>query len=360
MKASRISMKLKAALAFSILGVVSAAYTVIWEPQKPTAGINQSYMLFADGTLGVTKSYFANDDELKMSFPNHIFKLARDVKVAKANYFVDDNDVIYAVDAHGFIYEKDRYQVDLKKATFGGNYFITRKGIFNYIRHDGMIGSYEQGDSDYNLNDVKLAGGNYFIVPSKKDKKDKLMVTTFQGYYVDQTQYFHHKLEDIKVKGNNYFITTDGTVYTTGTVLMTKFGADGKPVLGSDGKSVALLDNNGNKQYFASLKKFDAKKYPTIKVAGGNFFIDNDNNIHTIDVEGLLDLNVVDRKIKVQKADANGNVEKDYSKLVPVSVGNNYLVYADGAVFMVARDGYYYYVTTLDKSIAVTSFALDK
>jgi uncharacterized lipoprotein NlpE involved in copper resistance len=341
---SRIGLGIKTIVAASLLTLSGLSFTSPHQAVKISAGISQSYIIFDNGQVAATKSYYGNDDQLKLIEADHLFKMPEKMEETKGNYFIDDDDTIHTVDANGYIYSKEDYELDSSIKHHGGNFFITRRGQLHIVRNDGIIAYYPDGITDVNIGRSKLVGGTYFI-----SREEKLYVTTLDGNFSDKTQYFAHDYKDIKVKGHNYFITKDGTVYTNGQVPMQKY-ENNQPVVDSDGKPVYVTNDDGTIKRIPILYKYDQVRYKEISMAGGNFFFDNENNIHTISLDGQLDRGAVGRKLKVKYQN------DDRAHDTPVAVGNNYFIYTDGAMFQVASDGYYYFLKTLDRRVGKTNF----
>lgn len=341
MKRKKFKLSMRGILTAGLLTLSSLSFTSVFQVKGQTEGTNQSYVLFDNGEISTTRSYYPQDDEVKLIDADHMFILPRQVDYAGANYLIDKDGELYTVDAHGYMYHKEFYYRDSSIKHYGGNYFVTKKGQFHIIKNDGIIFNYDGlGTEDDDIRRLSVVGGNYFVT-----KSGKLYVVTDNGYYYDKTEMMDFKASDVKIKGNNYLITKDGAVYTFGTEVMKQIDGNGNMT------NKPLLDANGNKQYYAVVFKYDSIAYKSIAKVGGNFFFDTENNIHTIANNGVFDRGIVSRKLKVQLSE-----DKDRSRELPVSIGNNYFVYGDGAMYTIDREGYYYFLKVLERRVSTTTF----
>lgn len=330
---------MRSLLTTSFLCISSLAFSNVLSLNGPTEGTNQSYLLFDNGEVSTTRSYYPSDKEIKVIDADHMFLLPRNVYKTAANYILDKDGEIYTMDAHGYIYHKEFYYRDSSIRYFGGNYFVTKKGQFHIVKNDGIVFSYDGIESD-SVKKLALVGGNYFIT-----KRGNLFVVTDNGYYFNKTDLKDFKSNQVKIKGNNYLITKKGVVYTFGTEYVKEVDANGSLT------NKPLLDANGNKQYYAVVYKYSSTPFKSISKVGGNYFFDSENNIHTISNNGVLDRGIVNRKLKIHL-----NEDKDRSAELPVEFGNNYFIYNDGAMYTVDRDGYFYYLKTLERRVSRTNF----
>jgi hypothetical protein len=342
----KLKVSMRGALAVGLLTLSTISFTQLFQIKGPTEGTNQSMIFFDNGEVSTTRSYFPQDEEVKLFNVESLFFMDGDVKEARANYFISANNELYTIDAHGYVYAKEFYNLDSKIKYFGGNYFITRSGHIHIIKNDGVIINYASIDG-HDLSRLKVVGGNYFIT-----KEDKLITINYKGYYADKTSELVDSVKDIEIIGNNYFITKKGVVYTIGTEVVAQLDANGNISFDANGNVIPLLNSNGNKQYFSTVYRNETKKeLKSIIRAGGNYFFDNENNIHTISANGSLNRGADDRKLKIQLEE-----DKDRSNELPTNFGNNYFVYSDGAMYMVDRDGYYYFIKILDRRVSKTNF----
>lgn len=345
-KLAKRVISMRGALAIGLLSLSTLSFTQMFQIKSPTEGTNQSFIFFDNGEVSTTRSYFPLDKEVKIFNIENLFVMPDDIKSAKANYFITTDGELYTLDAHGYVYHKEFYELDSKIKYYGGNYFITRSGHLHIVRNDGVILNY-QSIGDYNLSKIKVVGGNYFIT-----REGKLITINYKGYYADKSDQFIDKIKDIEIIGNNYFITKEGTVYTVGTELVAQLDINGNISYDEQGQVIPLLDSSKNKQYFSTVYRIENKnlKNSVLRV-GGNYFFDSDHNIHTIAANGILDRGSSNRKLKI-----NLDADKDRSNEYPVFFGNNYFVYEDGAIYTVDRNGYYYYIKELERRISKTNF----
>lgn len=347
MKRKKFKLSVRSVLTVGLLTLSSLSFTSVFQAKGPTEGTNQSYMLFDNGEVATTRSYYPQDEEVKLINADHMFILPGNADHTAANYLFDKDGELYTIDAHGYMYHKEFYYTDSNIKHYGGNYFVTRKGQFHIVKNDGIILNYDGlGNEDDDIRKLRVVGGNYFVTRS-----GKLFVVQDNGYYVDKTEMMDFKSRDVKYTGNNYLVTKDGVVYTFGTEVMAQIDASGNIVM-ENGSPKPLLDANGNKQFYAVVYKYDKVKYENIAKLGGNFFFDTENNIHTISNNGIFDRGIVARKLKVSLSE-----DTDRSQELPVSFGTNYFVYGDGALYTIDRKGYYYFLKKLERRISETSFS---
>jgi hypothetical protein len=347
MQKPSFKVSMRGLFTLSLLALSTLSFTSVFQSKEATEGTNQSYILFDNGEVSTVRSYFPNDNDLKLIDADHIFILPGNAKETRANYLIDKDNQIYTLDAHGFMYHKEFYRTDSPIRTFGGNYFITRKGQIHIVRNDGILINYNGLPGiEADITKLSVVGGNFFIT----NKKQLIMITD-NGYFYDKTEMLKDKANDLKIIGNNYAITKDGYVYTFGTELISQIDANGKIMFDSNNRPVPLLDSNGKRQYFAVTYRYDQANYSNVVRQGGNYFFDTDYNIHTIANNGLLDRGIVNRKLKV-----NLKEDIDRSRELPVHFGNNYFVYGDGALYMVDNEGYFYFVKKLDRRVSQTNF----
>jgi hypothetical protein len=342
-----LKVSMRGALAVGLLTLSTLSFTQMFKIKGETEGTNQSFIFFDNGEVSTTRSYFPQNDEVKLFDVENLFFMDGDIKESRANYFVTKDNELYTIDAHGYVYQKEFYSLDSQIKHFGGNYFITRSGHIHIVKNDGVIINYEK-IGDHDLSRLKVTGGNYFIT-----KEDKLITINYKGYYADKTSELVDDVKEIEVVGNNYFILKSGVVYTIGTEMVAQLDANGNISYTSGGDVIPLLDSTGNKQYFSTVYRYESENLSdSIVRSGGNYYFDVENNIHTISANGTLNRGAENRKLKV-----NLEVDKDRSRELPVHFGNNYFVYADGAMYMVDRDGYYYFVKALDRRVSKTNYA---
>jgi len=346
MKRKKLKLSVRGILTVGLLTLSTLSFTSVFQIENATEGTNQSYIIFDNGEVSTTRSYYPQDEDVKLKDISHMFILPGNVDHAAANYLFDKDGELYTVDSHGYMYHKEFYYTDSSIKHYGGNYFVTKKGQFHIVKNDGFILNYDGlGTEDDDIRKLSVVGGNYFVTRS-----GKLFVIQDNGYYVDKTDMMDFEAKDVKYKGNNYLITKEGAVYTFGTEVVAQIDANGNIVM-ENGAPKPLLDSNGNKQYYAVVYKYDKISYKGIANLGGNFFFDTENNIHTIANNGVFDRGIVSRKLKI-----NLTEDQDRSHELPISFGTNYFVYGDGAMYTVDRNGYYYFLKRLDRRVSDTTF----
>ena len=343
----KLKVSMRGALALGLLTLSTLSFTQMFQIKGPTEGTNQSFIFFDNGEVSTTRSYFPLNDEVKLFNVENLFLMDNDVKEVRANYFVTSDNELYTIDAHGYVYNKEFYSLDSQIKHYGGNYFITRSGHIHIIKNDGVIINYES-IGDHDLSRLKVVGGNYLIT-----KEEKLITINYKGFYADKTMELVDSVKDIEIIGNNYFVLKSGVIYTIGTGIMAQLDANGNISYDANGNLIPLLDATGNKQYFSTVYRNETENSSeSIIRSGGNYFFDIEKNIHTISASGTLNRGTENRKLKV-----NLEIDKDRSHELPVHFGNNYFVYADGAMYVVDRDGYYYFVKVIDRRVSRTNYA---
>lgn len=341
----KLRLSMRSFLTISLLCLSGLSFTQNFKDIISEAGTNQSYMHFDNGEVSTVRSYYPEDNDLKLIKADHVFILPSDIDEARANYLFTKDGRLYTVDANGFMYLKEFYSIDSKVKHFGGNYFITQSGQIHIIKNDGIIIHYEEIEG-VDLRRLSVVGGNYFIT-----KDDRLFVIDFRGYYSEKTDLFTIKTNSIKYIGHNYFITKEGVVHSFGTEVVGQIDSDGNILRDASNNIIPLLDSNGDKQYYSVYYINEDSKINSVSKMGGNYFFDDQNYIHTIGLNGVLDRGVTGRKIKVNLVE-----DKDRSLEVPAFFGNNYFVYEDGSVYTVDRNGYFYYLTQIEERISTTNF----
>ncbi len=273
-------------------------------------GSTHGYMVLDNGQVLTSRGYFPGANLVKMFKPDGFFVLPELVESTGTNYLVANNGSLYTSDVDGYFYKKPDYLYGKSIAEVGGSFFITKDDSAHIVMTNGIVVEHEDSDEDY-FRKAKVVGGVYLITRSN----ELVVLNPINGGYAKFTGEFEEDASDVETIGHNYFIMEDGTLYTVGVT--------------KEGFSVSKIGRSG--------------LYKNLKKAGGNYFFDYKNNIHTISANGTFDGGNKDRRLKVTAAGLN----KDRSNDEPQYVGGNYFVYDDGEVWMVDAQGTYYYLKTL-------------
>lgn len=285
-------------------------------------GNTQSYIIHDTGEISTIKNYY-NPTSLHMFLvPDVFLHIKVNLKKAMGNYFVDEWESIYTVNKDGFVTKVDEVLFRAEDvAVYGHSYYIQDNNVLNIVRNDGIIVKYKDPiGEDNDITKVKVVGGSFFIT-----EENKLVIVDPSGYFIDKSSHFRYKHEDVVKHGHNWYQTRDGKLFTIGF----------KPVMeqGRDGVEVPKLDGHGNKRYYIAL--YVQKETMTIIRKGGNYFFDNQRNLHTVSSEGVLNMGEKNRKLKVIDMEKN-----QYRNLPPNGgYGLNYFIYEDGSVMQIDNAG---------------------
>ena len=285
-----------------------------------TVGLNQSYILMDNGKALTVKSYYPNDDQIKLfQVDSYFFNLNR-IEELRSNYLIDKDDNLFAVTSDGFMYKYDNYKTDSRIKDYGETFFVTRKGSVYVIKNDGSIhiNSHELFEDKIKAD---ITGANYMITNDDK----VIMVNPITGKLHMTNTVIEAK--NVKVSSNNYLTTEDRELYTFGFIK----------------------DEKGN--YKEVISKIITPLTNEITKVGGNYFFDIYNNIHTVSFTGLFDLGVKDRELKV----TNSLDNVDRSIMRANQVGSNYFIYNDGSVYIVDHNGYFGHLDTIEPRVGFTS-----
>jgi hypothetical protein len=255
-----------------------------------------------------------------------LFVMPRTVTVKGGNYFINDSEEIYSIDASGIYWKYEKYDLMGKVKVGGGNYMISSKGVLHTVNHQGTISFFEKDSKKLDLSEIKLAGGIFFYT------KDKTIVVNHKGSYNDVTK-FAPKAEDIVMVGNNYALTKDGTLHTFGEFI-------------NDKKLVEVYVYS----YKAELPVLNAG---TIKARGGNFILTNTDELVTISFAGNAT-----NKGKMKFKNYTTGEELDFTNLKVKSTGGNYLVYENKKIWTVDYMGEKYMMGDKIDDAAVTNFPI--
>lgn len=272
-------------------------------------GSAYGYLTLDNGQIYTSRSYFPGSDLVDMFKPEGFFIMPDKIDVRGSSYLVSDNE-LYTAHTDGWFFKNEQYLESKRIKKSGGSFFITSDQSVHIIRTDGSIWETTEEIAPY-ISDAKIIGGIFFIT-----RDNQIVVTNpYDGKLYRSVDVFKEKRKDIEHIGHNWFTTDTGHIYTIGFI-----------------NGVAIVK-----------KRRNPRLYKSIKIAGGNYFFDNFNNIHTVNTQGEIDLGQANRTFKV----IISNINKDRSKEEPAHMGSNYFIYNDGEVYMVDERGYFFYLKTL-------------
>lgn len=237
---------------------------------------SQSYLILNSGVALTT-------DSNGFVYDFHHFVLPNKVKGNGGNFLIEDKQLV-TIDAQGFLYKKD---TNVKKIQGSGlNYFISEGGFGGrkLFTIDDKGFSYELTPEGMKLKDVKLFGGNYFVLDGTMTivrKDGTFKVIRLEGL----------DLNSIKAYPGTYFISSVGQFFT-------------------------VTDDGTIKSFVTKFKR--------IKKAGGNYFIDDRGFINTISADGEL---------------VSPVVPADFFTANLKSFGANYMIDNNGNIFTVDSAG---------------------
>jgi len=337
---------LKFLLVITLLCISVAGLTRRFDIVVSSEGTAQSFVFYDTGEVGSVRSFFQGQSSNVLFDVEHLYLPESKIDAVRANYLRTSDGEIYTVDANGFVYHKRYYELDSSIMHFGGNFFVTRSGQIHIVRNDGAIIKYESIEG-VDLRNLKVVGGNYLVTSD-----DRIFMIDFKGFYSEKTELFEDSLDDIKILGHNYIVLSNNVLYTFGSETVASLDESGEVIIDENNEAVALLDQNGEKQYYGAMYRYENIEFESIVKVGGNFFFDKDFNIHTISLSGSYDRGIADRKLKVVSEH-----DVDRSAELPAFYGTNYFVYEDGSFYLLDNDGYYNFVEILSKRVAMTGFA---
>jgi hypothetical protein len=195
---------------------------------------------------------FLAEDEKLITIDESGFLYRKDesfkkIKAKGNNYFVSDGGNLFTIDSKGFFYKYDKdsnikkianyggtfftVNTDEKKkivdlftvntkgnyfkmvvqglnaseiSSFGGNYFMTSKGVVYTISKDGFV--YPKPEVKTGL--LKKAGGNFFI-----DSNNVLHTVSEDGFLFVPTIPANLKIETVTKLGANYLVNQEGKLF---------------------------------------------------------------------------------------------------------------------------------------------------
>jgi hypothetical protein len=337
---------LKILLVITLLCISVAGLTRRFDTVINSEGTTQSFVFYDTGEVGSVRSFFLGENPNVLFDVEHLYLPENKIEAVRANYLFTGDGEIYTVDANGFVYHKRYYELDSSVKHFGGNFFVTRSGQIHVVRNDGVLIKYDEIEG-VDLRRLKVVGGNYLIT-----NDDRIFMIDFKGYYSEKTELFEDNIDDIKILGHNYMVMSNNILYTFGSETVATLSGTGEVILDDNNQVVAQLDENGQKQYYGAMYRYEDVEIDSIVKVGGNFFFDKEFNVHTISLSGSYDRGIADRKLKVVSEH-----DEDRSAELPVFFGTNYFVYEDGAFYLLDNDGYYNFVEKLTKRVSMTGFA---
>jgi hypothetical protein len=160
---------------------------------------------------------FLAEDEKLITIDESGFLYRKDerfkkIKAKGNNYFISDGGNLYTIDSKGFFYKYDKDKdASIKKAkNFGGNFFTVntdeKKKIVDLFTVNTMGNYFKMAVQGLNAAEISSFGGNYFM--------------TSKGvvYTISKDGFVYPKLEvktgALKKAGGNFFIDSANVLYT--------------------------------------------------------------------------------------------------------------------------------------------------
>jgi hypothetical protein len=246
---------------------------------------SQSYVVLSNGiTLTTDKAGFIYDF-------GH-FHLPYKINVRGHNFFIEEKK-LSTIDVNGFLYEKSGIKAN-KLANikgFGGNFFINDDNHLFTIDARGFFFQYDKDDKIFKK--VVSYGGNYFLV-KPEDKKPAVDLYTVN----DKGNYLKMNIPglnpaDITALEGNYFLTKTGVIYTVSKdgFVFSKADMPIGPITKAGGNyliSNGLIYTVSEDGLFIlpvlplNFKIFDLKTF------GANYMIDSEGRIFIVDKAGNI------------------------------------------------------------------------
>jgi hypothetical protein len=305
-----------------LIGFLLVISSFAFAQNTENIGHSNGYILLDNGNTYTVRSYF--DNSLVPLFkPQGYFTLPEEIEAAGSNFYIDDEDVLFTTDTNGWLYKKMEYLDDHRVSKAGGVFFITSKsGSQNRAAHivmnNGLVvehhaDGFELFDSAYKM------GGVYFMTR----RSEFIIANPYDGKFYQTKDKIKLKRKHIVHYGHNYVLNKKGDLVVFGFVP----------------RSVRNEDGSVGTKYAATIDQKDRNpEYTSLKVMGGNFFFNNKNEIITINDQGQ-----VNNRGKI----IISSIGKDKSNELPSVIGTNYFVYEDGEVYMIDKDGYFWFLTKL-------------
>jgi hypothetical protein len=239
---------------------------------------SQSYIILNSGVALTT-------DNNGFVYDFKHFVLPNKVKGNGGNFLIEDKQLV-TIDANGFLYKKE---TNVKKIQGSGlNYFIS-EGAFGsrkLFTIDDKGFSYELTPEGMKLKDVKIFGGNYFVLDGTMTlirQDGTFKVITLEGL----------DLNTIKSYPGTYFISSVGQFFTINDDGVIKtFPTKFKSITKGGGNY--FIDNRGWINTVSAAGELISPIVPAgfntanLKSFGSNYMIDNNGDIFTVDSEGQI------------------------------------------------------------------------
>lgn len=278
-------------------------------------GVSQSYYVTEKGRPVSVKSEVPADLSMWSTLysPDGFFYQKELVKHFGSKYIILNNaNQVHTIDSRGDFYKGITQYMDGKLKYTGANYFITKKGQLYIVKSNGELVKHSRQKDEPKLKRLALSAG-MFVIPSRSGKIG--IINPFNGT-IDYKPI--KPLSPFEHKGDNFAITTEGGLITVG------------------------FSRNPDGSYDSSYNELALPSgVKSITKLGGNFFIDQDHKVHTINDEGKLSL--------------EGTAIEGYAHLKPKHIGGNYLVYPDGAMFLIDEYGEINYLNKITDTVLVTN-----
>lgn len=172
---------------------------------KNIAGKGMNYIISENGevtTFDLNGFYYKYER-------NKVFRRAESFGFG-GNYFTILNDEkrseLYTINMNGNYFSITLNGLNPSEiTTFGGNFFMTKKGIVYTVSRAGFVFD----KREIKTGSMKKIGGNYFI-----DSNNVLYTISQDGFLIVPTLPETLKIEAITKLGANYMIDTDGRIFT--------------------------------------------------------------------------------------------------------------------------------------------------
>jgi hypothetical protein len=129
--------------------------------------------------------------------------LPKEIKGKGFNYFIGTNGVLYTIDSMGIVALIEGDTKILNASKFGGNFFIVDEEIY-VVSNTGAY--FTVAVEGLKASDIIAFGGNYFMT-----NRGVLYTVSVDGKIVSKAQ---NRVGIIVKKGGNYFVDTTGMLYT--------------------------------------------------------------------------------------------------------------------------------------------------
>lgn len=129
--------------------------------------------------------------------------LPKQVNGKGMNYFIGDNGFFYGVDSMGYVNLVENDEKIKTVTKFGGTFFATEEEFF-VVKTDGTYA--QTAVENLKPADIITYGGNYFMT-----NRGVLYTVSVDGQIINKKQ---DRVGIIVKKGGNYFVDTTGMLYT--------------------------------------------------------------------------------------------------------------------------------------------------